>query len=215
MKFPVPKDTLHVSRMMDGKMAGIECISTSCFRNPLCQKRGENESFVCSRCYARRSIRHYSANLAPLLERNYEILSSGLLQKWQAQQVRFNTVFGRIEAFGDVANEIMAMNYIQIVRANPCTKFAAWTKNPGFWSKAIKALGKPRNLSIVYSSPILNKPANPEAVKKVFPFVDHIFTVYTKDHQEAEINCGSYICAGCQRCYKRTRKIDMVNERLK
>ena len=219
MRYYTSHGPVHVSTQMTGKMAGIDTLSTSCLCNRICSKRGQNENSVCHFCFAKRTIRCYSKNLAPLLEENYRILNKGLLKKWEAEVIRFNSALGRIESFGDVDSVMMAMNYIRIVRGNPQTKFGVWTKNPGYWSEAIRILGKPRNLSVVYSSVLLNRPANPETVKRVFPFVDHIFTVYTKEyakeHPELEINCGALHCASCQRCYKQRKRIDVVSEVLK
>ena len=74
---------------------------------------------------------------------------------------------------------------------------------------------KPENLSIVVSSPLLNKPT--EVDKNKFWFVNHVFTVYDKKFiadNKVDINCGARSCVGCQLCYH-TNTDFYVREKLK
>lgn len=217
MRFQTKVGAVYVSDRMTGKLKGIESLSTSCMVNPLCKERGKNKACICSHCFARRSIKLYRA-LGPVLEMNYGTLHREL-SKEDANQIRFYSTLGRLESFGDVDSVVQALNYIKIVRANPQTRFAVWTKNPGYWADAFKIERKPRNLSVVYSSPLIDKPSDPSKVQKAFPFVDHVFSVFTRDymvsHPEVSINCGAKSCATCQRCYKRRKSADAISELMK
>ena len=93
-----------------------------------------------------------------------------------------------------------------------------WTKNPGLIDKVIKAgREKPKNLIIIYSSPYIDKPVNVDTYIKCYPFIDKVFTVYSKEYirdHKIDINCGARSCLECGRCYsKRTGK--EVREQLK
>lgn len=214
MKYLTSNGYVNVSTRMTGKMGGIDTLSTPCWMNPHCEYRRRIKGSVCQHCFASRV--EYRENLKRALENNYSILNSELLSEEDARAIRFNTFLGRFEAFGDVGSVIHARNYIRIARANPQTRFAVWTKNTILWMWALKAEGKPKNLSVVDSSLYLNKPAIDDAIRK---YVDHVFTVYTKDymkeHPELDINCGERHCAACQRCYQQTDEIDYINEKLK
>ena len=129
---------------------------------------------------------------------------------------RFYKYF-RLEAFGDLINETHAINYFTFCRLNPETRFTLWTKNPVFIHKAITSgHNKPENITIIYSSPYLNKAAK-QCIFDIFPFIDKIFTVYSKEEAKAEninINCGAKKCADCLICYAKNG-IKEVNELLK
>ena len=151
-----------------------------------------------------------------VLERNTEILTKDLIpvDKWPALNARFF----RFESFGDIQNGIQVENYFNFCLANPKTSFAIWTKNPGLIDKVIKAgREKPKNLIIIYSSPYIDKPVNTDKYIKCYPFIDKVFTVYSKEYikeNNIDINCGARSCLECGRCYsKRTGK--EVREQLK
>lgn len=213
MNYPTSVGTVSVSTQMTGKMQGVEAISTSPLLNPFCQASCKLKGAICKHCFAQRAIKMYKG-LKASLERNFAILTVHLLNKNDAMCIRFNSVIGRIEAFGDVANVKHARNYIRIVRANKNVRFAVWTKNPGIWDKAIEIEGKPRNLSMVLSSRYENTIAKDY---EKFSWVDYVFTVYTKEyleeHSEITINCGAKKCMACQQCYRRHKDgVRFINE---
>ena len=48
-------------------------------------------------------------------------------------------------------------------------------------------------------------------------FVDHVFTVYTKEYikeNNIDVNCGSKNCLGCQLCYNKDTEFH-IREQLK
>ena len=197
-----------------GKMLGIASIGTACSSNPHCIKRRENGESVCSKCYANTYMKMRKA-LKTKLEENAEILTTRYLE---ARELPFiNARVYRFESFGDLYNDIHLENYVAICNNNPHTNFGLWTKNTWILNSVFntKGIKKPENLSIVVSSPLLNKQMELDMEKHWY--VDHIFTVYTKDEikeKNIEINCGAKSCLGCQLCYNRNTEF-YIREKLK
>lgn len=217
-KFAANYSPVIVSDNMSGKMAGIPSISTSVLENPICQKRREQKNSICSKCFAANTAARYSS-LAKNLKSNLELLSGEILPADVLP--RFipelaNIV--RFESFGDLANVNQAINYLNIARANPGVRFAIWTKNIGILAKAVEMTGKPENIRIIYSAPILNKEISAEKTKRSFPYIDAVFTVYDKKHvaeNNTEINCGAKSCITCRNCYDRPGFYADIREQLK
>lgn len=198
----------------EGKMAGIHSIGTSCAYNPYCIKRRENGDSVCSHCYAATYMK-MRKSLKKRLAENADVLTTRLLQGREIPVT--NDLVFRFESFGDLYNETHLQNYAIICDRNPHTNFALWTKNTwildGLFNK--KGIEKPDNLSIVVSSPMLNKQMNIDMDK--FWMVDHVFTVYDKPFIAANnvnVNCGARSCFECQRCYRKDTEF-YVREELK
>ena len=214
------KSPINITRH-EGKMSGIPSISTDPTMNFHCQNRVKCGKAVCSKCFAHMYV-SFRANLKKALERNYHILTERLLTKEEIVSLDINASFFRLEAFGDLNNDIQLINYVNICRYYKETRFALWTKNvdillPVFKQKKYK---KPRNLSLIISSPLLNVAFPISFVEKVneIVHVDVVFTVYTKDFVEKHniiINCGARHCLSCLQCYKGHRETIYINEQLK
>lgn len=149
---------------------------------------------------------------------NTEILCNRLLKDEEIPCIDYKTFpLFRFEAFADLQSVTQVINYFKIARKNPNVRFALWTKNPGFISKALLLVDVPKNLQIVLSSMGLNRPSNGSR----FPFVNKVFTVYDDEtiaREGVNINCGARSCKGCQICYKPNPKgVDVlqVRERVK
>ena len=197
-----------------GKMEGINSIGTSCVENPFCIKRRENGDSVCSHCYAATYMKMRKA-LKDHLAENAKILTTRLLEGREIPVT--NSHIFRFESFGDLYNTTHLANYILIAERNPFTQFGLWTKNIWVLDEMFNKNGiaKPKNLSIVVSSPIMNKEI--ELDRKRYWFVDHIFTVYDKkfiEKNNVNINCGSKNCLECQICYYANTDF-YVKEKLK
>lgn len=196
-----------------GKMKGISSIGTSCANNPHCIARRQNGESVCSKCYAATYMKMRDA-LKNRLEENAKILSTRILADDELPVIA-DSVF-RFESFGDIYNATHLTNYVNICKKNPNTSFALYTKNAWILDEVFNKNGtkKPSNLSIVVSSPLLNKPIK---LGNEFWFVDHIFTVYDKKYiaeNDVAINCGAKNCLGCQICYHTGGEF-YVSEKLK
>lgn len=186
------------------KLAGMESISTNVLLNKICRARMENGDNVCHRCYASRLTNIYDS-LSLKLARNTNKLSRTLKE---SEIPRFNTKYARIEAFGDVQNTLQAINYIRIIYSNPDTQFGIWTKNVDIWEKAFGCMGKPSNCTFVVSSQKINET---DTRYENDWLVDHVFTVFTKDHPS---NCAGIRCMDCLKCYKKDTEF-YIDEHLR
>lgn len=195
-----------------GKMENLWSVSTSVMLNEQCRKNAQNKDFICSHCYAI-SLLKMRHSLEDKLSINHQLYTSCVLPVDCLPQL--NCLYFRFESFGDLNNETQVINYFNICRKNKHVKFALWSKNPQFIEQAInEGHKKPKNLVIVYSSPILNIKA--DAIMKKYSFIDKVFTVYdskTIKEQDITINCGGNACFSCLRCYASREKI--INEKLK
>lgn len=200
---------IHFTTKHTGKMAGMISLSTSVKDNPICKIRAQVPGSICEKCFAARQM-DYQTGMRDCFARNLEILSASIIDAWPViDPVKYP--YFRFESFGDLASVIQAINYINLATVNPAVKFAWWTKNPEFIAAAIKAGYKiPRNVTIIQSSCFVNIADAPK-----YDFIDHVFTVYDKDHTDGvKINCGARCCKTCGRCYTK-RTATNVNELLK
>lgn len=199
---------LHITTKHTGKMNGMQSLSTSCQVNEYCKQRAQVEGSICQKCYASRMTRMYK-NLDAALQRNAEILTSRVLDESELPEI--NCCYFRFEAFGDLINTTQVVNYFNICKKNPDVHFALWTKNP--WIVREVADQKPSNLTIIFSSPTLNRQAD---ISKM-PYIDKVFTVYDKptiERDGIDINCGARSCLKCHKCYTDSETVT-INEQLK
>lgn len=202
----------------NGKMEGMQSLSTCCESNKYCQKRFNEictfnysqREMVCIKCYANRMMKMYK-NLKNSTDRNLEYLSK-VLDVNDLPDI--NVRYFRFESFGDLDNENQFINYLNICRKNPRTKFAIWTKNPWIIQNVFdEGYKKPKNLNIVLSSLYINK-----VDEFKYDWVDRVFTVYDKkyiEENDVDINCGGRKCLECLKCYKKSNKYYYINEQLK
>lgn len=205
---------LHYTVNHNGKMQGMESLSTSCTVNELCKKRHTEGNSICAHCFSFRMSSLWKTLNGPLIE-NTRILTSSILDKSVLPTISVRQF--RFESFGDLNNWIQVANYFNLCRVNPEVRFALWTKNPWFIEEAIKnGYKKPRNLQIVLSSALINVETSPR-----YDFVDKVFTVFDKEYikqNDVDINCGARSCVKCGLCYRRNprgMKTVFVREKLK
>lgn len=219
----------------EGKMLGIPSISTCCLTNPICLARMQNGDSVCAKCYSA-TYMGFRKPLREAMERNLELLSDHIFtaEELDGMTIHFTQkmrdlnpeMYARTESFGDVRNDIQAINYMLIHERNPEYKWGAWTKNDFIWGAALEKLGrKPSNLSLGYSSPKVNEVADISKLHPIFvDNLDFVFTVFTKEYAKAhgiEINCGGLACRLDGKCYTaneykaRTGHVLYINEILK
>lgn len=208
---PVEKmQLLHVYNVAyhdSGKIEGISSLDSSAHNCEFCatmrKAAGNNPLHICGMCYdfaqehsfkGRNVLNRHSLNLLIMSTIDFSIEELATLPE---------TELIRINSSGDTANIIYARNMIKYVYAHAYTKTAYWAKNTAPIIAACKELGKPENLILVQSSPIIGHPA------KLAEFFDYVFTVYvTKEATEAAIKDGSCACNGKKcaacgfKCYK-------------
>lgn len=209
---------IHVTNHSDGtKMEDIQSIGTTSLCNPICRKRKEVCGGICEHCYAD-ALCKFRKSLNANLTENFEKLTSRLLTPAEVAAVPVTSILARIESFGDVANVTQARNYIRIIRAHKWIHWGIWSKNDGIWHAAFKKERKPRNCTYVHSSMKVNCPDT--ITKRMEPYVDHVFTVWSKDKYAAIIaqnpasECAGLSCAKCQKCYHKGGSY-YINERLR
>lgn len=198
------------------KLAGIDSISTSVHDNCICAAYRKIKDCICQLCYAFNQ-QAFQTGLREHNIINGLVLRNVLIPVSAFKALAFIYPYIRIESFGDVANVIQARNYLRIIKAFPGKRCAIWSKSAAIWDKAIKAEGKPKNTTFVLSSPYLNKPIA-KTILENFPFIDHVFTVYTKSYARKNnivINCGGRKCLDCilkkKACYYRNTEF-YINE---
>lgn len=197
-----------------GKMEGMISINTSTIENPFCAKMSLIPGSVCSHCYAREQFKRYPLMVNKYAESTID-LTTRLLSWEEIPVIRSNNETCRLEAFGELNNEIQVINYFQICRRNPDINFALWTKRPDLIDKVIKSgISKPDNINIIWSTLMIN--GTPDIGK--YDFVDGYFTVYTPEYAAEHniiINCGGRLCNDCLNCYDYHDDIFIINELLK
>ena len=206
---------LWVVNHMANKLEGICSISSSVHDNCFCKARQAIKDCICKYCYAFNQ-QSYQTGLKEHNILNGIILRNILIPISVFKKLIFVFPYIRIESFGDVQNVIQARNYIRIIKANSNKRCAVWSKNIEVWSKAFEIEGKPKNTTFVFSSSFLNVVAKID--KEKYSFVDHVFTVFTKEYAKKHniiINCGGRKCMECIlkkiNCYYRNTEF-YINE---
>lgn len=197
-------DVVHITKHQ-GKMEGILSVSTSTLNNPFCQSHPEQ---ICDFCYARK-LESIRPSLHSYLAHNSELLSTVLPDTLLPRFARGS--FVRFNSFGELINEHHVENLVRICELNPDSRFTLWTKRVGLLPKDLKK--KPPNYKVVYSWGPLDPPLEwLEGIIRTWPWIDHVFAVYTKD--SPAINCQSK-CKDCLICYKEGTEPRMIRELLR
>lgn len=191
------------------KMEGMVSFSTNTMSNPFCNAMRLCKDNICSSCFASRMHKRLPT-FSEKLNRNEWIK----VEEMSKADVPFiNAAYFRFEAFGELETEIQLRNYLLIAKENPHCNFALWTKRMDLLELDFV---KPKNLQIMLSSWRKNEQMKiPVQIEKK---VDGIFTVYSKPvamEKKVPINCGDKKCINCLICYKKSRKLKVVNELIK
>lgn len=187
-----------ITEKMSGKMKGFMSPNTTPLNNKNCIKRAKIKNSICNGCYSINSMKLYP-NADTCFKRNAEILSKDLelIPKINAKYFRFN-------AHGELSNEKQFINFIRICNANPTTTFSLWTKEKILVHNVLDKIEKPKNLILIHSSLMLNKP------EKLPKHYNKVFTVYSKDTKEP-INCNKS-CMDCLKCYDLNDQTTFIKE---
>lgn len=205
--------TLGICTNHNGKMKGMQSMSTSCAHNPLCKKNANIKGSICEKCYAQTMMKMYK-NLDKKCETNTQLLTERVIPTRELPFINSN--YFRFEAFGDIHNETHLINYVNIAKKNKHCRFALWSKNYGVLLDYFKEHKVPSNMNIIVSSLFINKEQTLSRFKEL-NIPTKVFTVYTKGYVKENnigINCGAKSCATCLQCYKKN-KVVAINELLK
>lgn len=182
-------NVLHISTH-SGKMTGIQSVSTSTKHNPFCQAAQKVEGSVCAKCYAR-TYEAMRPSLLKALDRNSEVLKEVLPM---SSLPYVNASIFRFSSFGELLNTHHAVNLLNTAYKNPETMFALWTKRANLVQAAIRRVGLPDNINLIYSAPMIDK--KPKLPK----YFTKSFTVYSKNSDQ-KFNCAAKSCVTCRLCY--------------
>lgn len=198
-----------ISGQMSGKMEGIRSLNTSHILNANCQKNRKDKESICSHCYSYISEKRFKKT-ENLYKHNYNILSTHVLK---ANEVPIlNDKLFRFNAHGDLINRVHYNNLIKIVKNNPGTLFALWTKNLEVIYKG-KGIIHLDNLQYIYSDMYLNNLEEievPEGFHKVFRVYN---TKTLRNNPDIKVNCPNS-CFKCRKCYT-PNDIEIINEQIR
>ena len=203
---------LKVSTKLTGKMEDMTVISSSMTNNANCQKLSKCNGTICQHCYSKSAL-SYRPNVRRCYEANGEILSGSIIPKEQLPFI--NSQYCRFESHGDLHNAIHLENFVNIAKKNHHCQFALWTKQYKIVLDYFKTHKQPKNMNIIISSLMVNKPINPAPFEAIGLKVK-TFTVWDKETaKNVEINCGGRKCIECLACYKKGGRVKVINEEIK
>jgi polyferredoxin len=198
---------LSISTQMGGKLKYIPSINSYCLHNSFCKQQYDNKKTVCHYCYSIYMVCTYRTNCIEPYRNNDTILSNRILQDTEIPVLNYG-IF-RYNSHGEIINDTHFINYCNIAKHNKICTFTLYTKRIDIIRSAYKHI--PRNMILVYSSPILNKRSSlPRHFNKVF-------TVYTTDYyteHDIKINCVGK-CINCMKCYRKKDPDTFINELIK
>jgi len=197
----VQRSGVHISKM-SGKLEGLRAISTNTVTNPFCIAANQAKAHtICSVCYSHSMLNTYRKNAQAALQYNSDYLSSKLYHA-DAFPVILDRVF-RFSAHGELINDTHLRNLLTIVKKNPATTFALWTKRKDI----VRSVFKPNNLVLIFSNPkidaIMAKP--PKGFDKTFN------NVAEGSYVEKQ-NCTGQKCKDCLLCYDLTTTSSIVEK---
>ena len=194
--------SIHISKMT-GKLEGFQAISTNTVSNEYCQKQYKKQDAknICTFCYSHNMLNTFRKNMQASLQRNTDLLNSKVLHPDALPII--NSAFFRFNAHGELALDkkqgtINLENYVNIALKNPHCTFSLWTKRFDIIKPYFDNHEKPKNLILIYSSPLTN-----HIMTKIPKHFDKTFnTVVETDFIEKQ-NCTGQKCKDCLLCYKK------------
>lgn len=190
-----------------GKIEGCHSCDSSAHGCDFCNKMRKaaetNPLIICGYCYDW-ALEEERSNVGPRHSLNLLILKSIEFTEAELASLPINGIL-RGNSAGDTDNLTQAMNQLKIAATHPRVDCALWAKNTAPISKAVDIYGKPENLRLIQSSPVIG------TVAELARHFDNTFTVYpTKESTIDAINAGANPCNGkkCVVCgYKCYRSI--------
>ena len=237
------QNILKFSYRMTAKMTNVLSLSTNCNANQICRQRAKIAGSICSHCFAASTLSHYTSLDENTLS-NFWILTTSELSNSDCEKIALEIVSAcrkkgthefRLESFGDLANELHAMNYLNILfalyriskRENYKVICGWWTKNVNLLIAAYDKLDRDHKSAfhkvchLLISSMFCNQPiaeAEKAEIERQLEMPVSVFTVYEPDFiqkNDIAINCGARSCRSCKRCYSLSHKGEHIREELK
>ena len=196
------KPLIHISKL-EGKLEGFRAISSNTVTNSFCIKQNKVtlENWICSICYSHSSLNGFRKNAQPALQRNSDILSKSIIPMEYLPLLM--DAFIRFNAHGELDLDktkatINLENYVNIAIKNPHCTFSLWSKRFDIIKPFFDKHEKPKNLILIYSTPLTNHILN-----KVPKYFDKTFNTVKGDLHKNQQNCTGQKCKDCLLCYKK------------
>ena len=196
---------------MTGKLKGFKALNTNTLSNPYCMKmyNSGKDKVICTKCYSAEMLQGMRKNCIPAWQQNSDILSGGLIPQHMLPTIL--DAFFRFSGHGELINLTMLENFHNIALHNPHCSFALWTKRKDlinqFYGNLV--MGKPSNLILIYSNPIIDR-----VMAKPPKFFDRTFNNVSKD-SAIDQNCTGQKCIDCMLCYKPNNGVTTIIEAVK
>ena len=189
----------NVSYHDSGKIEGMYSCDSSCNNCTFCQKVRENgknnPALICNYCYDDAQEKRW-VNVKNRHGLNLLIMSSVRFTVDELKTLKIENLL-RENSSGDIENDIMAENYINIGYSHPTVDIGLFAKNVSPVIRATDKLGKPENMKYIQSSLLIGVPA------KRAKYFDYVFTVYaTEEELQKALSDGACECNGekCREC---------------
>ena len=191
--------------VMSGKLKGIPALNTSPLNNKFCKAMSKKEDSICGSCYSINMLKTFRQSADAPFRRYGEFLSKKVHPSEYLPKPP-NALYVRFSAHGELINLHHTINLFKICGLSPNTTFTLWTKRKNLVWKAIKQIGKPSNLILVYSE---SKVDGYISLPRHF---DKVFIVQARGDNKT--NClGS--CMDCLKCYTKTDTTVHIYEEIK
>jgi hypothetical protein len=198
---------VHVTHPL-GKMLDMRCVDTNPISNPFCRSMclSSNPNIVCRNCYSIDMLYRRRRHCVLPYECNSILLGNFLLPDECLPTKEFGVTSKRIQAVrfnasGELINETHVRNLFNICELNPTKMFSLFFKNQTPLHKVITNEGKPENLVVVYSNPILNDANTSRYIdgrERLPEYVDKIFSVYEPNFLSLMMQRGTPIRVNCR-----------------
>ncbi len=173
--------------------------ATNCeFCKKMRESNKDNEKFICNYCYdfSQEQFKLNSLNRHSL---NLLIMKTVEFTEEECKTLSCNvTEIMRINSSGDIENLIHCKNMFRLCKVCNYSFCAMWSKNVSIVQKTVELIGKPSNLILIYSNPIIDGD-----IKNPPKYFDYTFTVYSTEEKLMEaVNNGAMVCNGqkCKNC---------------
>lgn len=224
------KYQLKYSNHTAEKMKGMQSLSTYKKTSNICCFLSQHEGLICKKCYAEKSIKLYDAALRPALIYNTLLLK--YIDIAPSQIPYTNNKYFRFESFSDLQSSKHLKNLIAVCKKNKDCVFTLWTKAGYTLTDMMKKEGikkLPSNFNIVISELYINKKTDSQyleglqsclypsqAIKGNYTNCLKCFCVFDDEKKREESNmfiCKNK-CIDCLKCYKKSKKIIYIAEKL-
>ena len=191
--------------VMTGKLKGIPALNTSPLNNEFCKAMSKKKDSICGSCYSINMLSTFRKSADAPFRKYGEFLSKKVHPSEYLPKPP-NALYVRFSAHGELINLNHTINLFKICGLSPNTTFTLWTKRMNLVWKAIKQIGKPSNLILVYSAMGLD-------VETTVPkYFDKVFIVQTKKNDKTNCFGG---CIDCLKCYTKTDTTTHIYEEIK